>query len=158
MDKNKISAVLSPQDLADIFAAVATIRSKLPFLASLSQDERKRLRNITEESQGVVLAALNFVAQHPEAIPGTFNIPEFTKDGALMTPLQRAVSAIAQLNLDADDTMRALHGDLYNAFLDVYAFAKANNRKGGYDEFINAVKGRFASGPRKKNPPTPPAK
>lgn len=154
MNQNKISAVLPAQAVTDILAAVATIRTKLPFLVSLSPEERKRLRNVTEETQGVVLAALNFVTQHPEAIPATFNTAEFNKDGALLTPYQQVASAISQLDSEVDDTLRALHSDLYDEFLDVYAFAKANNRNGGYDEFINSVKGRFSSGPRRKTTPT----
>jgi hypothetical protein len=156
MNQNLISSTLTAQAVTDILAAVATIRTKLPFLISLSPEERKRLANITEESQGVVLAALNFAAQHPEAIPATFNLAEFNKDGALLSPLQQVTSAISQLDRDADDTLRALHSDLYGEFLDIYAFAKATNRNGGYDEFINSVKGRFARGPRKKANPTPP--
>ena len=106
--------------------------------------------SVTEASQGIILAALNFVAQHPEALPATFNAAEFAKDGALLTPLQQAASAIAQLNQDFDDTLKALQGDLYSEFLDVYAFAQANNRNGAYDEFITTAKSRFAGGPRQK--------
>ena len=156
MNQNFISSTLTAQAVTDILAAVATIRTKLPFLISFSPEERKRLANVTEESQGVVLAALNFAAQHPEAIPASFNLAEFNKDGALLSPLQQVTSAISQQDRDADDTLRALHSDLYGEFLDIYAFAKATNRNGGYDEFIKSVKGRFAKGPRKKVNPTPP--
>lgn len=153
MDQKKISASLAAADLAAVLAAVATIRTKLPFLISLSADERKHLANVTEQSQGVVLSAINFVAQHPEALPGTFDTAEFTKDANLLSPMQQVASAIAQLNRDTDDTLRALHGDLYSEFLDFYAIAKTTNRNGGYDEFINAVKGRFAKSPRKTKTP-----
>lgn len=155
MSQNKISAVLTPTNLTAITTAVATIRTNSPLL-NLTPAERRSLQSITETSQGVVLASLNFVAQHPEALPASFNTAEFNKDGALLAPLQQMASLIAQLHQDFDDTLRALHSDLYAEFLDVYAYAKANNRTGAYDEFINTVKVRFAKSPRKpKTPPTP---
>ena len=155
METNRISASLTNADRDAVLAAVATIRSKLPFLISLTADERKRLAGVTEESQGVILSAINFVAQHPEALPGTFDTTEFNKDADLLSPFPQDASAVAQLGRDTDDTLRALHSDLYGEFLDIYAFAKANNRNGGYDEFISAVKGRFSRGPRKTKTTTP---
>jgi hypothetical protein len=156
MSQNKISAALAASAVTNITTAIATIRTNAPFLINLTPSERHGLPNVTEGSQGVVLAALNFVAQHPEALPGTFDTVEFNKDGTLLPQLQQVASQIAQLNEDFNDTLRALHSDLYVAFLDVYAFAQANNRTGAYNGFIDSVKGRFARPSRKKSSPTPP--
>jgi hypothetical protein len=128
---------------------IATIRTDLPFLLNLNAEQRKKLQNITEASQGITQATINFVTQHPEALPSTFNVAEFNKDAALLTPFQQVASLIANLNTDTDDTLRALHSDLYGETLDVYAYAKAANRAGAYDDYINIVKTRFATGPRK---------
>jgi len=153
--QNLVSATLSAQAVTNITQAIATIRTNLPFLLNLTADQRKRLPHITEASQGIVQATTNFVAQHPEALPASFNTGEFNKDTALLAPLQQVASLLAALNTDTDDTLRALHGDLYAEFLDVYAFAQTNNRSGGYTDYLNAVKGRFARSPRKAkaNPP-----
>jgi hypothetical protein len=64
------------------------------------------------------------------------------------------VAAIAQLAEDVSDTDLALRNDLMLEFLDLYAFAKANNRDGRYDAFIASVASRFARAPR--TPATPP--
>ena len=154
--QNLVSAQLAAQALTDIIAAVATIRTNLPFLLNLNEAQRKQLQNVTEASQGIVEATINFVIQHPEALTGNFNTAEFNKDAALLAPLQQVASLIAALNTDVDDTMRALHSDLYAETLDVYAAAKVGNRAGAYNDYINTVKTRFATGPRKKkNAPTP---
>ena len=154
--QNLVSAQLAAQALTDIIAAVATIRTNLPFLLNLNEAPRKQLQNVTEASQGIVEATINFVIQHPEALTGNFNTAEFNKDAALLAPLQQVASLIAALNTDVDDTMRALHSDLYAETLDVYAAAKVGNRAGAYNDYINTVKTRFATGPRKKkNAPTP---
>ena len=55
---------------------------------------------------------------------------------------------------DTQDTLLALNNDLFVAFLEVYALAKANNRDGRYDAFINLVEGRFAK-TKKTTAPTP---
>jgi len=148
--QNVISAALTAQAVTNITTAIATIRTNLPFLLNLTDAQRKSLRSITEASQGIAQATINFVAQHPEALPATFNTAEFNKDAALLAPLQQVASLVASLNTDTDDTLRALHSDLYAETLDVYAFAKAANRAGAYDDYINTIKTRFATGPRHK--------
>lgn len=154
-NQNLVSTELTSQAVTDITTAVATIRAKLPFLLNLNEKQRKELQNITEASQGIVQATINFVAQHPEALPGTFDIGEFNKDAALLAPLQQVCSLIRGLNTDSQDTLRALHSDLYGETLDVYAAAKVSNRAGGYDDYINTVKTRFPKGRRKSTPTTP---
>jgi hypothetical protein len=157
MSKNNISATLAETAVTNINTAIATIRTNLPFLLNLTAAQRRDLQHAGSSGQGVIQSALDFVAQHPEALPATFDTAEFAKDGALLTPFAPIVTSIASLNEDVSDTMIALQADLYSEFLDVYAFAKANNRSGAYDTFINAVKGRFARGPRAKKTTTPPS-
>ncbi len=154
--QNLVSAALAAQAVTNITTAVATIRTNLPFLLNLNDAQRKQLRNITEASQGIAQATINFVAQHSEALPGTFNVAEFNKDAALLAPFQQVASLIASLNTDTDDTLRALHSDIYAETLDVYAYAKAANRAGAYDDYINTVKTRFSTGPRPKKTPAKP--
>jgi hypothetical protein len=157
MIQNNISATLAANAVTDITAAIATIRTNLPFLINLTPDQRKSLAHAATSGQGAIQDALTFAAQHPEALPGTFNTVEFAKDGALLTPFAPIVAAIAALNEDVSDTSIALQADLYSEFLDVYAFAKANNRGGAYNSFVDAVKVRFAKSPRKPATPKPPA-
>lgn len=157
MTQNNISAVLAPTAAANISNAIATIRTNLPFLLNLTPDQRKTLAHATESGQGAILDALNFAAQHPEALPATFNAAEFAKDGALNAAYAPIVAAVAALNQDVSDTMIALQADLYSEFLDVYAFAKVNNRGGAYSTFVDAAKSRFARSPKAKSPAVPKA-
>jgi len=154
--QNLVSAALTAQAVTNITTAVATIRTNLPFLLNLNDAQRKELRNITEASQGIAQVTINFVAQHAEALTGTFNVAEFNKDAALLAPFQPVASLIANLNTDVQDTLRALHSDIYAETLDVYAAAKVGNRTGAYNDYINTIKTRFSAGPKsKKTPATP---
>ena len=155
MDNNKVSAVLAAQAVTEILAAVSTIRSRMPFLLSLTEQQRHDLPKMGAQSQAVVEQALIFASQNPNALPANFNAVEFAKDGALLTPLQTVAQAISSLDEDTQDTLLALSNDLFVAFLDVYAFAKANNRSGNYDTFVNLVKVRFAKTKKATTPVTP---
>jgi hypothetical protein len=143
-NQNKVSAALAAQALTNILAAYATIKTNLPFLISLSDDERAHLPHIGDKSAEVLNQTLLFVSQFPEALPATFDIAEFQKDGALFTPFETVVMASAENNQLISDTGLALRSDLLLAILDVYAFAKANNRNGAYDSYVNYMKGHFA--------------
>ncbi|KAF0244525.1 MAG: hypothetical protein FD167_3635, partial [bacterium] len=58
MPTNRISATLSTKDLSEVKQALSTIREKLPFLISLSFDERKRLARLGDRSRAFVSKAL----------------------------------------------------------------------------------------------------
>ncbi len=142
--QNKVSATLAAQAVTNILAAYATIKTNLPFLINLTDDERAHLPHIGDKSAEVLNQTLQFVAQFPEALPATFSIAEFQKDGALFTPFESVVMASANSNQLISDTDLALRSDLLLAILDVYAYAKANNRNGAYDTYVNYMKGHFA--------------
>jgi hypothetical protein len=152
--ENKISAALTAAAVTNITGALATIRENLPFLINLTKEERQRLSHAVGDQTFITLS-LAFAAQHPEALPATFNLAEYAKDGALLTSYLPIFAALGQLFEDGSDTNIALGSDLYSASLDVYAFAKANNRNGAYDAYIDSVKARFKKSPR--TPLAPPA-
>ena len=154
MSNNRISAVLASTAVTNIMAAIATIRENLPFLIALTLEERHDLAKMGEKRQGAISLGRIFAAQHPEALPGTFDAVEFAKDGTLFDVFAPVVAAIAQLAEDVSDTDLALRNDLMLEFLDLYAFVKAINRNGQYDAFLASVAPIFARGPR--TPATPP--
>ena len=51
-EMNRVSATLSAADITAIKNAIAAIRAKLPFLVSLSNDDRKQLPKMAEKSSG----------------------------------------------------------------------------------------------------------
>jgi len=123
MNQNKISAVLAAQAVTDITTAINTIRTKLPFLINLSPDERKRLRNVTEESQGSSSPRSTSWPSIPS--PARHVRHRRVQQGRRPArPFQQVASAIGQLDRDVDDTLRALHSDLYSEFLDIYALPR----------------------------------
>lgn len=157
MTNNQVSAVLTPTNVTAVTDAINDIRDALPFIVHLTPDERQSLVKAGDKSQGAIQASLIFASQHPEALPANFNAVEFAKDGTLLTPLSQVAAAVASLHEDIQDTLLALNSDLMLEFLDLYAIAKANNRDGRYDSFINPIKnGRFFRPARPATPPPGP--
>jgi hypothetical protein len=153
---NRISAVLGNPAVTNILAAIATIRTNLPFLLNLTEAERRDLVKAGQKSQAAVGLGLIFAQQHPEALPTNFDVTEYAKDVALLTPLQTVAAAVEGVNEEIQDTLLALTNDLMLEFLDLYALAKASNRDGRYDSFINSVAPRFARPRRTTTTPPPP--
>jgi hypothetical protein len=152
--QNLVSGALTAQAVTNITQAVATIRTNLPFLINLNDEQSKKLQNVTDATQGIVQSAINFVGQNPSALPGDFNLPEFNKDATLLAPLQLVAGLISSLESDTSDTLRALYSDLFVQTLDIYGYAKTSSRAGSYSDFIETVRSRYATGPR---PPKPSA-
>ena len=152
---NRISTSLTAQTITDINTALATIRTKLPFLVPLTLEERKTMAKGGTKSQGIIQQSLSFAAQNATALPGDFNTVEYAKDGALHDQLEAVSMAIAKLNEDVNDTLMVLNSELFLQSVDVYAFAKINNRNGLYDSYLSLIK-PFFTHPRKTTPVTPP--
>jgi hypothetical protein len=72
-----------------------------------------------------------------------------------LPPLESAAAASADNNQPIQDTRLALRSDLLFAILDIYACAKANNRGGRYQAYVDTMKAHFAKKPRTPQPPTP---
>ena len=64
--------------------------------------------------------------------------------------------SVAKLDQDITDTLMVLNSELYLQTIQVYAFAKVNNRDGRYDSFIALLKPYFTH-PRKPAASTTPA-
>ena len=153
---NRISTSLTAQSITDINTALATIRAKLPFLVALTAEERRTMAKGGTKSQGIIQQSLSFAAQNASALPGDFDTTEYAKDGALHDQLEAIAMAIAALNENVNDTLMVLNSELFLQSVDVYAFAKVNNRNGRYDSYLSLIK-PFFTRPRTTPPVTPPA-
>lgn len=54
-------------------AAIATIKTKLPFLIDLSVEERKALLKLGDKSRAFVSKALEVATQNPDFLPRSFD-------------------------------------------------------------------------------------
>lgn len=122
---NRISAVLTDADKTAILAAIATIKTKLPFLITLEAKERKSLRKMASKRQGYAKNTADGVKAFPNAMPASFPTAEYLKDVNLMATLSDVTPLIMGLASNLDDTMMQLGSELLTNSDLAYGYLKA---------------------------------
>jgi hypothetical protein len=152
MTTNRISATLAQQDREAVMTAIATIKTKLPFLIDLTMEERKALPKMGDKSLAFVSKALEVATQNPDFLPRSFDLEEMRRDVELFEAMYPVVMALAQLQELMDDTYMAVGSEAYAAALAVYNYAKASGQGGGLEAVVDQLGQRFARRSRKEKP------
>ncbi len=124
MPYQAISAALSEAQLQEIKTAIATIRSNMPFLISLTVDERRKRFKMGDKSLAFVSNSLSVTQNNPEVVPSNFDIAEFNKDYQLTTSLTEILTLLQQLTEEVDDTLLAVGSESMASSLLVYDYVK----------------------------------
>ncbi len=141
MSKNNlVSATLTAADVQAVSDALATIRTKLPFLVDLGLQEKRRLLKMGDGSRAFVEKALAVAQSNPQVFPPSFDVAEFARDWALWAQLGPLATQVTQLAELVDDTQIALGSDLMNAAVTAYGFL--NQAEAGGLEEVRAELGR----------------
>lgn len=151
MAVNRISAKLVPADKDAVLQAIATIKTKLPFLIDLSPEERRALPKMGDKTNAFVLKALEVAQQNSDFLPRSFSVDEFATDVELYAELRSIALALAPLTELVDDTLLEVGSEAYASALVVYQYAKNAGQGAGLDEVADELSKRFA----KKATPKP---
>lgn len=125
MPYQNISATVSDANLQAIKDAVAVIQQKLPFLVSLTADERKGIFKTGPNSLSFVQNALQAAQSNPNIFPKSFDAEEFSSDVDLFAALTQINTVVAQLASEIDDTRLAVGGEAMPQATQVYNYVKA---------------------------------
>lgn len=144
-DMNRISASLSAADIAAINNAIQTIRTKLPFLIGLSDDDRQDMPKMKEKSEAFHEKAMGYMETNPEFIPGFIEKPEVDKDQELRGEMMQFVPQLQTLKRSIDDTLMKLNSELWMADLAYYQNVRQAAKRGVKDAqaIYNDLRGRF---------------
>jgi len=129
MEQNLISAALSSEDAAVISNSITAIKEKLPFLLTLSPDERKALIKAGISNRSIIDNASEIAVQFPQIFSPLFNQQEFRRDYELYKSLGTVLSLLTTLTVSVEDTMMAAGSDAMIQALEVYAVAQASQEK-----------------------------
>ena len=129
MAYQNITASLSPEDMQQIKAALQTIQKKLPFLITLSTEERRRLFKMGDKSLAFVNNSLTAAQSNPDILPASFDIQEFVRDYQLAATLTELLIALRQLSEQVDDTLLAVGSEAMSSSLTVYDYVKTAAKK-----------------------------
>ncbi|WP_414587469.1 hypothetical protein [Scytonema sp. PCC 10023] len=129
MAYQNITASLSPEDMQQIKAALQTIQKKLPFLITLSTEERRRLFKMGDKSLAFVNNSLTAAQSNPDILPASFDIQEFVRDYQLAATLTELLIALRQLSEQVDDTLLTVGSEAMSSSLTVYDYVKTAAKK-----------------------------
>ncbi|BAY62955.1 hypothetical protein NIES22_30310 [Calothrix brevissima NIES-22] len=129
MPYQNITATVSPEDIQEIKAALQTIQKKLPFLVTLSTEERRKLYKMGDKSFAFVNNSVSAAQSNREILPASFNVEEFVQDYQLATTLTELLTSMRQLTEQVDDTLLAVGSEAMTSSLTVYDYVKTAAKK-----------------------------
>lgn len=123
---NKISAVFTDAEKNDVLTKINEAKALMPFLVSLTVDERKRLKGIGNKNLAYVQKCLEGALAFPDELKKNFDVAEFQKDVTLFNNLlgtQIVCQALLEL---VDDSMKAAGIDSMGSASEVYDSLKSS--------------------------------
>jgi O-succinylbenzoate synthase len=129
MAYQNVNASISPEDIQEIKAALQTIQKKLPFLITLSVEERRKLFKMGDKSLAFVNNSVTAAQSNRDILPASFNVEELVRDYQLATTLTELLTSMRQLTEKVDDTLLAVGSDSMTSSLTVYDYVKTAAKK-----------------------------
>jgi hypothetical protein len=157
MTTNRVSATLNTSNKEAIMAAIETIKTNLPFLISLTLEERKALPKSGDRTRGFILNALEVAQHNDECLPRAFDTTEMQKDIKLIEELYPILMNLNQLQSMIADTYATANSEAYTAALRVYTAAKSNATLPGMKTVVAELKQQFAHRNQKATTPATPS-
>ena len=122
--QNLVSATLTDADQAAVKASLTAAQSKLPFLISLTNKEKKRLRKMGSKSVDYVKQTLLGATNFPNYLPASFDTPGLSEHSKLIDQLMDIQVVTASLLESINDTIIAAGSDAMIAADQVYGLLK----------------------------------
>ncbi|OUL30389.1 hypothetical protein [Nostoc sp. 106C] len=129
MAYQNITGSISPQDIQEIKAALQTIQKKLPFLITLSNEERRRLLKMGDKSLAFVNNSVTAAQSNREILPASFDVEELVRDYQLASALTEVLTSMRQITEQVDDTLLAVGSEAMTSSLTVYDYVKTAAKK-----------------------------
>lgn len=156
---NTISAEMTEAAVLAVNNAIDTIRANMPFLASLTNAERRTKSKLGDGRVALDEDAYTLMGQNPALIPAFIVMEEVTKDRNLRTQVDGIRLRLSSLCSDVDDTELVLGHEMLKAYLAFYANAQQATARGvtGAQTVVEVLSPYFARPPRNPPPANPPA-
>ena len=153
---NLVSAVLLPADKTVVQTSIQAITTKLPFLISLTNEERKGGIKLGDKTVAFLDKAIEYAQTNPTLVPGYVNLAEIQKDYALQKDLIDIQQWMASLLQKIEDTQQEAGVEALNAMLSFYQAVRVAAEKNvpGARAIYEDLNQRFPG--RTKQKPVPP--
>lgn len=95
MTSNRVSVTLSASDKEAVMTAIETIKTTLPFLISLTPDERKALPKTGDRARGFILND-TYTTANCEAYTAALRVYDYAKANAALPGMKTVVEQLKQ--------------------------------------------------------------
>lgn len=129
MAYQNVTATLKEADIKEIKAALEIIQQKLPFLITLSVEERRKLFKMGDKSLAFVNNSLTVAQSNRDILPASFDLDEFVRDYQLAATLTELLLGLRQMTEQVDDTLLAVGSEAMSSSLTVYDYVKTAAKK-----------------------------
>jgi hypothetical protein len=152
MPYTNLSGELSPLAIQIIQEAVEATKEQMPFLITLTAQERQRIFKMRDKSLAFVENCLLAAKGNPDILPGTFDVVAYEKVVKLAFSLNEVASNVNQLASQVDDTLMAARSEAIHASVEVYHYVQAaQKKKPGLKAVAEQLSARFAKKAKQKN-------
>ncbi|WP_017655935.1 hypothetical protein [Fortiea contorta] len=129
MAYQNIRGSLSAQDIQEIKTALQIVQKKLPFLITLSNQERRKLLKMGDKSLAFVNNSVTAAQSNGDILPASFDVEELVRDYQLATALTEVLISMRQITEQVDDTLLAVGSEAMASSLTVYDYVKTAAKK-----------------------------
>lgn len=151
MPYQNISYILGGENMQQVRSAIEQINAQLPFLVTLSAEEKKSLFKLGPKSADFVADAYAAATSFPAILPQSFNTTEYTRDTNLFDQLAEIKLRLDSLSEKIDNTYSAVGSEAMQASLEVYAYVQtAKDRTPGLKSVAEKLRERFKGQGRSK--------
>ncbi|MFT3782993.1 MAG: hypothetical protein QM790_13375 [Nibricoccus sp.] len=159
-DKNRVSAVITPEILNNVLQAASGVESNLPFLVSLENGEVKELPRVGPRTIEFDQQCETYMKKHPELVPSFVDVDALAKDRVLRSQLLEVSRTFGLLATRIEDTLAVVSHEIYDADLAFYQNVKQAAKRGVADaaEIQAALSERFPGRGAAKAAKTEPTK
>lgn len=142
--QNLISLNLTEQDLADMDAALATLRRVMTPFVALQVEDRRELYKMGPKSETFCMQALRLLEQNPQIVPPNLGLQEALADRAALDQLRPRLQLLRQLTERAEDTEMALGSDMMAVAREGYRLLEVSGKGEALKSAREALSSRYA--------------
>ncbi|GAA4272057.1 hypothetical protein U6A24_11155 [Aquimarina gracilis] len=124
-ENNRISKVLTDDEIAMIQQSIASLKKSLNFLQNLTPSERKNLPKINSANKIFAEDSIHILESKPQWIPPVLTAEEARKDLKLFEQLDPIILELESLLRQMKDTQMIAGSEVYRVALSVYSLADA---------------------------------
>jgi hypothetical protein len=146
--KDRINIAITAEQAAGAAAAVEAVAEAMPYLITLSVEDRRRMVKAAEGTEGFIRSALELARQNPHLVPSLVDMAKLERDLALREALAPVEAGLTLLATKVNHTRRLANADLFEGCLDIYHECQRHGQDQGLDALVAPLRTYFKRRPR----------